>query len=131
MSGQSGDPLDALKSLEADILVDDTEVLWNFLSKSRSTSEPVTIDIILDNAGYELFSDLCLAAFFTSHNFADKIRLYVKSVPWFISDVTSQDFNWVIETMIENSNPELSQLGKFVKDYLDSGVWTIEVISGL
>lgn len=125
-NGQVGNPLDLLEGLEKDILVDDTEFVWDSLVKAQKTNGTITIDIVLDNAGYELFTDLCLAAFLVANNLAHKIRFYVKSVPWFISDVTTEDFHWMIQRMNESSDPQLSQLGQLLKGHLDNGVWTIE-----
>ncbi|VVD00672.1 unnamed protein product [Leptidea sinapis] len=57
-------------------------------------------DIVCDNAGYELFSDLCLAHFLISQKIANKIRFHVKSIPWFVSDVTPKDFDFVINSCV-------------------------------
>ncbi|XP_069363277.1 damage-control phosphatase ARMT1-like isoform X5 [Maniola hyperantus] len=60
--------------------------------------QAVTFDIICDNAGYELFTDLCLAHFLISQNIVKKVRFHVKKIPWFVSDVTSRDFRYVISS---------------------------------
>lgn len=44
------------------MLVDDSETVWDFLSGQKS--ETKIVDLILDNAGFELFADLCLAGYF-------------------------------------------------------------------
>ena len=38
----------------------------------------IIIDIVMDNAGFELFSDLCLADFLISTGIASLVRLRVK-----------------------------------------------------
>nr|XP_032524289.1 damage-control phosphatase ARMT1-like [Danaus plexippus plexippus] len=53
-------------------------------------------DIVCDNSGYELFTDLCLADFLISQNIVKRVRFHVKKIPWFVSDVTPKDFNFVI-----------------------------------
>lgn len=47
----------ALDSQSSRILVDDTVALWDHLSARRGGR----VDIVLDNAAFELFTDLCLA----------------------------------------------------------------------
>ncbi|XP_012260947.2 damage-control phosphatase ARMT1-like isoform X2 [Athalia rosae] len=125
-NGQVGNPLELLASLEADILVDDTDFVWNALAKAKASDKTVTLDIVLDNAGYELFTDLCLAAFLVAHKLAHKVRFYVKSIPWYVSDVTTEDFHWIIERMLGSSNSELAHLGKVIKGHLETNVWSIE-----
>ncbi|XP_047541013.1 damage-control phosphatase ARMT1-like isoform X3 [Vanessa atalanta] len=58
----------------------------------------VMFDIVCDNAGYELFADLCLAHFLVSQNIVKKVRFHVKRIPWFVSDVTPRDFKYVIRS---------------------------------
>ena len=48
------------------------------LETSRATTSDITIDFILDNAGFELFSDLCFADFLISTGLATIVRLRVK-----------------------------------------------------
>ena len=48
------------------------------LETSRATTSDITIDFILDNAGFELFSDLCFADFLISTGLATIVRIRVK-----------------------------------------------------
>ncbi|XP_060808011.1 damage-control phosphatase ARMT1 [Amyelois transitella] len=59
--------------------------------------QAVIFDIVCDNAGYELFCDFCLAHFLVSQKIVQKVRFHVKRIPWFVSDVTPKDFNYVIQ----------------------------------
>ena len=43
------------------LLVDDSEPVWDFLSEQKNLSESKIVDLVMDNAGFELFADLCLA----------------------------------------------------------------------
>ncbi|CAK1594875.1 unnamed protein product [Parnassius mnemosyne] len=60
--------------------------------------DAVMFDIVCDNAGYELFSDLCLAHFLIAQGIVQKVRFHVKKIPWFVSDVTPNDFKYVVES---------------------------------
>ncbi|XP_023290651.1 putative protein-glutamate O-methyltransferase isoform X2 [Orussus abietinus] len=124
-SNQGGNPIELLESFESDILVNDSMFVWDLLNKNK-TADIVIVDIVLDNAGYELFVDFCLAIFLIAQNLAQKIRLYVKRIPWYVSDTTINDFHWIIEKMKASSNNELKTLGEIASSHLKSHVWTIE-----
>lgn len=104
--------------------MDDSQLLWQLLSKNNSG----IVDIVLDNAGYELFTDLSFAAFITSQGLTPKVRFYVKRYPWYVSDVTLNDFHWTIEFMKTSSNETLRSFGELCHNYLTKNIWTIEVI---
>lgn len=82
-------------------------------------------DIIFDNSGYEVFTDLCLADFIITKNLAKFVRLYVKTIPWFISDVMTHDLNWTLDQMTSSDNEVLSKLGNRWKEYLHNGTWSV------
>ncbi|XP_011300702.1 UPF0364 protein C6orf211 homolog [Fopius arisanus] len=118
-------PMDRLSMIDPNLLIDNTSSVWDLLTKA-ATGRDVIIDVVLDNAGYELFTDLSLALFVTRHKLATKIRFYVKNHPWYISDVTAKDCRWTIESMKNSTNSKLQEFGKICGDYFDSGTWTIE-----
>jgi hypothetical protein len=66
----SGDSILSLSGLAARILVDETAEAWSALHGGG------IVDIVMDNAGYELFTDLCLADFLITSNVASKV-IYV------------------------------------------------------
>lgn len=35
----------------------------------------------------------------------------LQSLPWFVSDVTNNDFNWIVEMLIANSEDSLRNFG--------------------
>jgi len=57
------------------------------------------IDIVLDNAGFELVTDLCLAELLLAHDLTDVVHFHVKSMPWFVSDVTCDDWDWTLSQL--------------------------------
>lgn len=122
-----GDPIERLKLYDKDLLIDNCLSVCEILNKFKQTNDNIIVDIVLDNAGYELFTDLCVAAFLTTHNYAKKIRFYVKRIPWFISDVTKDDFNWMIDQMKNSTDSQIQSLGQKCFNYLTNEQWTIEV----
>jgi uncharacterized protein with ATP-grasp and redox domains len=62
-----------LDKLRPNILVDDLE-----LAVTELIGKKKQVDIVLDNAGPELFTDLCLVDFLISNNLADKVIIHGK-----------------------------------------------------
>lgn len=115
---QSGNPFELLPSFETCILVDNSCEIWKCLKSAPSTAY---IDIIMDNAGYELFTDFVLADFILHYNFVQKIRFHCKAIPWFISDVMYRDFHWTIEQLANSDREMLRTFGQRLKQYVDAG----------
>ncbi|KAI4472124.1 hypothetical protein MML48_1g01843 [Holotrichia oblita] len=112
-----------LEALNTNIICDHSENVWNAISTDTQSE---IIDIVLDNAGYELYTDLCLADFVITNKYATKIRFYVKTIPWFISDVLTKDINWTLTQLNASDNPTLRKLSQRWSNYLDSKIWTVE-----
>lgn len=80
-------------------------------------------DIILDNAGYELFTDLCLADYLVTFKFVNTVRFHGKVIPWFISDVTTQDFINTIDYLSHKVKSDvLKELGNRWEGFMKSGL---------
>lgn len=106
------------------ILSDSSRIVWNLASE---VSEKNTIDIVLDNAGYELFTDLCLADFLITAKLVKRVRFHCKDMPWFVSDVTVPDFHWTINKMLASSHHQkLEYFANRWDTYLKSKVWILE-----
>jgi hypothetical protein len=117
-----------LKNLDKEILVNNSNDVWELLYKNiNSGKDNLIIDIVLDNSGYELFTDLNLAVFLIDKKFTNKIRFYVKRYPWFVSDVRTNDFHWLIKTMSSSDNKNIKLFGQLCEKYLKNGSWTIVV----
>lgn len=94
---------EARKHSEKNILVDDLPAAYNVL-KSAQTNTGVKsrrVDIVLDNAGFELFVDLILAGYLLSAKLATTIVLHPKSIPWFVSDVIPADFSALLNALAD------------------------------
>lgn len=85
---------EARKAAEKNIIVNDTDAAYDVLRDARKTRKDSErrVDIVLDNAGFELFVDLILAGYLLSANLATTVVLRPKSIPWFVSDVIPKDF---------------------------------------
>jgi hypothetical protein len=59
----------------------DLSAAWD----SISTLSGARIDIILDNAGFELYADLIFTLYLLSTGIAETIVLHPKSIPWYIT----------------------------------------------
>ncbi|GAX79057.1 hypothetical protein CEUSTIGMA_g6497.t1 [Chlamydomonas eustigma] len=88
------------------------------------------IDIVLDNSGLELYSDLCLADVLIHYGLADEAVFHGKPFGWFVSDTTREDFSETIEMCAAapqgNIPPgwtSVQSLATRWKDHLKSGRW--------
>lgn len=128
-NSQKASPIDSLDSLQPFILVDDTNMVWSTLtSKERPDEMEKTsagrVDIVLDNAGFELVTDLILADFLVSSGLAREVRFHGKSLPWFVSDVTAQDFQWTIRQTMAANHRWMSKCGVQWQRYMKEGMWS-------
>lgn len=104
------------------IIVDDTDQVWELLLERRASGWPGEIHIVLDNAGFELLADLVLAGYLIDSDFARKIILHGKRMPWFVSDVVQEDLELLIlgfkeGTAYEDIDPAdsrvMSEVGRY------------------
>lgn len=124
----SGDPVSALEQLHGNILTDNKDEAWQCLV---DRGKGATVDIVMDNSGFELFTDLCLAEFLVTSGMAAKVRMRVKDQPWFVSDTTPQDFTWTLNQLargVDNTDPLLVLADRW-SSYIKSGVWTVQADS--
>ena len=117
------------ESNKKNILVDDTEQVWSLLSRLRSMGLSKDIHIVLDNAGFELLTDLVFAGYLVESGYAQKIVLHGKRMPWFVSDVMTEDLHYLIEGFINGTiyndinatdQNELQEAGKYWKGLIHS-----------
>lgn len=95
---------EARKASEKNILVNDLPAAYSVLLSAKETSskqEERRVDIILDNAGFELFVDLFLAGYLLTSGLATHIVLHPKNIPWFVSDVMPKDFGDLLNALAD------------------------------
>ena len=81
----------------------------------------------MDNAGFELFADLCLADLLTSLGIAQRMTFYIKAIPWFVSDTTPADVRYALQHMLTaEGKPALQRLAQRWQERLDDGTWRFE-----
>ncbi|ORY02665.1 DUF89 domain protein [Clohesyomyces aquaticus] len=86
---------EAIERSQRNIVDNDTEEVWGYLTDPHRSNR--RIDIVLDNAGFELFTDLVYTAYLLESGLASKIKLHVKDFPWFVSDATPSDISSMFE----------------------------------
>jgi hypothetical protein len=93
---------EARKASEKNIIVNDLSKAFEVLTTAqKSGKKDRRVDIVLDNAGFELFVDLILAGYLLAAGLATSIVLHPKSIPWFVSDVLPQDFASLIYALAD------------------------------
>ncbi|XP_028295317.1 damage-control phosphatase ARMT1 [Gouania willdenowi] len=127
-NSQKSSPIESLSSLHPFILVDDTNAVWATLTSARrqeklGKTKVDRVDIVLDNAGFELVTDLVFADFLVSSGLVRQIHFHGKSLPWFVSDVTANDLQWIVRQAMAANHRWLSKCGVQWQTYLKQGVW--------
>ena len=118
------------ESSKANVLVDNTEQVWNLLSKLKKEKDSGEIHYVLDNSGFELLTDLVFASYLIESGYATKVVLHGKRMPWFVSDVNPRDLTDLIEGFAHGTTYseigahdklELQEAGKHWQQLMDSG----------
>nr|POE56584.1 protein-glutamate o-methyltransferase spcc1393.13 [Quercus suber] len=92
------------KANEEKIIVNDFGAAFATLKQAQQAAPPGAerrVDIVLDNAGFELFVDLVLAGYLLQAGLATHVVLHPKNLPWFVSDVVPQDFANLLTVLVD------------------------------
>lgn len=138
------DIIASVDKLASNILCDNLSEVWfklqsiikNFKTKSTQDTNTFFIDIVADNSGYELFMDLCLMQYITmlfssqdkspASNSRLVLRLHVKQMPWFVSDVNKHDIDWLLSYLDQDDKTEnLRLLAKLWNGHLEEKRWLV------
>lgn len=104
--------------------------------KDSATSR--SINIVMDNVGVECVADLIFALWVFHHHPSLRVTLHVKSMPYYVSDVTPPDVTFLLEELEKYAQPGVSSamallsFVRLVREALNSGrlrldadvVWT-------
>ncbi|OSX71537.1 hypothetical protein BU14_0523s0004 [Porphyra umbilicalis] len=82
---------------------------------------PPPLHLVVDNAGFELFSDLCLADILLAGGWASTVVLQCKSHPTFVSDACAKDVTWAVGELGRSPVAATAELGRRWEGLLASG----------
>lgn len=89
---------EAILAGQSRIVSNDMRVAWQWLTRNRGHR----VDIVLDNSGFEFFTDLVYSLYLLDSGLASSISLHVKSIPWFVSDVTPGDVTGLLSVLSDH-----------------------------
>ena len=87
--------LDALKKY---LLANQSDDIWKHIMSIQG-KEKRRFDLILDNTSMEFISDLIYSDFLLRYKLVDEVNLHAKCYAWFVSDVTPDDYKFVIQQL--------------------------------
>jgi hypothetical protein len=79
------------------------------------------IDVILDNTGQELVSDLIAVWHVLTMSLHRIVHLHAKRYPFYVSDAMITDIDETIEALFRDSNPALKRVGKGIRSFQERG----------
>ncbi len=103
-----------LSADQTHILVDDSSVLIEYLTQQSHSR----IDVVADNAGFELVCDLFLMDGLLANQMTQTVWLHLKNHPTFVSDATIADVHHTIETLA--ADPVSQVFAERLRGYLRS-----------
>ena len=116
-----------LANANDNLLHDDTDKLTQ-LCLSLLENGGGRIDIIVDNAGFELVTDLALADYLVASGIAKVVNFQLKKHPTFVSDALEKDLLETVEyyasELSEEDYPACKRAGQRWKSYLAENKWT-------
>jgi Damage-control phosphatase ARMT1-like domain len=108
------------------LLQDDSHKLSDHCDRLRKKGGG-NVDIIVDNAGFELVTDLALAQYLVQSGIAKVVTFQLKSHPTFVSDALEKDLletvNYYSDTVDATKYPSCVAAGTVWKEYLNTGAW--------
>ena len=116
---------EALSSNKPFILDDHTAEVVERLVKptSAAAGSKGTVDVVVDNAGYELVSDMVLGYCLLEAGACDKVRFHTKGHPTFVSDATNKDCFETIGFLCDAEASATASLAAKMKDYAETGAF--------
>lgn len=115
-----------LDKAQEGLLNDDSSLLVEHFKKLRANGGG-NVDIIVDNAGFELITDLALAQYLVESGVAKCVTFQLKSHPTFVSDALEKDLLEHVEHYAqiddESSYPNVKISGSKWKEFLADGRW--------
>ncbi|KAG8670815.1 Hairy/enhancer-of-split with YRPW motif protein 2 [Fusarium poae] len=114
----------AIEESQKNIVDNDIQHVWSYLRKGQLIRADRHVDIVLDNAGFELFADVLYTAYLIELGLATSVTLHAKCFPWFVSDVIPSDMDFLLEHL---QSIGLESITNLIKRHLKLGLIRIEV----
>jgi Damage-control phosphatase ARMT1-like domain len=114
-----------LASASENLLHDDSGTLGDLCDKLRATGGG-NVDIIIDNAGFELVTDLALAQHLVESGIAKCVTFQLKSHPTFVSDALEKDLLETVDHYVAldaTQFPNAQKAGLVWRSFLEHGQW--------
>mmetsp|Transcript_31281 Transcript_31281/g.76301 ORF Transcript_31281/g.76301 Transcript_31281/m.76301 type:complete len:585 (-) Transcript_31281:41-1795(-) len=109
------------KSNSADnMLVDDSGKVWDSLNSETSSKERRVV-FFNDNAGLEIFSDLCLSHYLLKSGQVGSVEFKLKPYPFFVSDATPNDVSKTINFLKSMESQASKRLGCDLEELIEQG----------
>ncbi len=116
-----------LEQIQRFILDDHSTEVIEYLMSLRDEREVRTlsdsVDIIVDNAGYELITDFVLAMIILQLDIVERVCFHTKGHPTFVSDATTKDCLETIQFFLDESEcqPNLRWFAMSLQTYIANG----------
>lgn len=101
---------------EEDTLINDSKRIVKKFSGNINR-----VDIILDNAGVELLTDLIMAFWLVKLNYCQLVVLHAKSSPTFVSDATKEDISLLLELLTFQTNDSMKGFIHALVQFIQAG----------
>ena len=116
---------EVLASASENLLHDDSDLLAAQCDKLRNQGGG-NVDIIVDNAGFELVTDLALAQYLVQSGIAKCVTFQLKSHPTFVSDALEKHLLQTVEhyaNLDAAAFPNAQKSGALWREFLAKGQW--------
>jgi hypothetical protein len=116
---QEENPHGELKhQLAEQIIVDERDQVAAYLGEAIPCAR---IGFIVDNAGAEVVTDLCLADYLLSTNVTQVVQLNLKPYPVFVSDAMIKDIRATVDFLAGDEDENVQALAARLAHHLDKG----------
>lgn len=117
---------EALSAGEAMLLTSDVEAVVAALTAAKAAGGR-RMDIVVDNAGFELLCDLCLADVLVQSGAAQSVVLQLKGHPTFVSDALAKDVMATCDYVESLGGPCVS-VGRRWREHIAEGRWELKEV---
>lgn len=116
-----------LEQAHENLLHDDSSILSLYCDTLRAQGGG-KVDIVVDNAGFELVTDLALAHHLITSGIANVVTFQLKSHPTFVSDALAKDLQQTVDyycNLDSEKYPNACQSGQLWQNFLTKGQWKL------